>query len=154
MTGAAADVLRALDARGWSVATAESLTGGLVVAAIVEVPGASSQLRGGVTAYATDVKASVLGVDARLLELEGPVHPDVAAQMAEGARRVLGADVGIATTGVAGPDPQNGSPVGTVYIAVTTPDGSTVEALALHGSRADIRAQTVERALMLCLTML
>lgn len=145
-------LLAALGARGWSLAVAESLTGGLVVATIVSVPGASAVLRGGVIAYATDLKHSLLGVDADLLARHGAVHPDVARAMAEGVRAAAGrdgvpADVGIATTGVAGPDPQDGQPVGTVFIAVATPVDTRLEALALEGDRAEIRAAAVRHAL-------
>ncbi len=147
----AAEVLRSLGRRGWSIGTAESLTGGLLVAALVDVPGASAHVRGGVVAYATDLKATALGVDPVLLEERGPVDRTVAAQMAEGARRTLGADVGVATTGVAGPDAQGGHPVGTVFAAVATPVGTAVAALQLAGSRDDIRRATVRCALELCL---
>lgn len=151
---AARALLAALGARGWSLAVAESLTGGLVVATIVSVPGASAVLRGGVVAYATDLKHSLLGVDADLLARHGAVHPDVARQMAEGVRATAGRDgvpahVGIATTGVAGPDPQDGQAVGTVFIAVATPVETRVERLALDGDRAEIRAAAVREALRL-----
>lgn len=147
----AAEVLEALAHRGWTVGSAESLTGGLLAAALTDVPGASAHVRGGVVAYATDLKASALGVDEGLLAASGPVDAAVAQQMADGARRVLGADVGISTTGVAGPDPQSGHPVGTVFIAVATPVGSAVSALGLSGTRAEIRAETVRQALVLLL---
>jgi nicotinamide-nucleotide amidase len=147
-------VLRGLDARGWSIAAAESLTGGRVTAALVDVPGASAHVRGGIVAYATDVKASRLGVDAELLAARGPVDPDVAVQMAQGVRGALRADVGLATTGVAGPDPQDDKPVGTVHIAVATPETVVVSSLALSGSRDQIRTQTVQRVLELALTVL
>lgn len=111
----------ALRGEGSTVAVAESLTGGLLAAALVDVPGASATFRGSVTAYATELKASVLGVDEGLLAVHGPVHPVVARQMAEGVRRLLGATYGVATTGVAGPDPQDGQPVGTVHLAVAGP---------------------------------
>lgn len=150
----AAAVLGALDARGWSVAAAESLTGGRVVAALVDVPGASAHVRGGIVAYATDLKASALGVDAALLRERGPVDADVAIAMAQGVRRALRADVGLATTGVAGPDPQDGVAVGTVHVAVATPDGATVSSLALEGSRDEIRTRTVQHVLDLALTVL
>ena len=100
------------------MATAESLTGGLVCAALTDVPGASAVVRGAVVAYATELKAQVLGVDPDLLATGGAVQAEVARQMATGVCRVLGADVGVATTGVAGPDPQDGHPVGTVFVAV------------------------------------
>ena len=150
----ARDVLTALERRAWSVGTAESLTAGLVVAALVDIPGASASVRGGIAAYATDVKASVLGVDRELLDRVGAVDADVARQMARGARRVLGADVGIATTGVAGPDAQDGQPVGTVHIAVATPEREIVETLSLTGGRHDIRVATVAAALGLCASLL
>ncbi|WP_425486816.1 CinA family protein [Microbacterium rhizomatis] len=155
----AEDVLRALASRGWSIATAESLTGGLLAAALVAVPGASSHVRGGVVAYATDLKHSILGVDEALLEAHGPVHPDVAAQMAEGVRRVAGrdgmlADVGLSTTGIAGPASPDGQPVGTVHIGVSTPSGTTVTSLRLLGTRAEIRADTVTHALEAALARL
>ncbi|MFT3798653.1 CinA family protein [Microbacterium sp.] len=144
---------------GWTVAVAESLTGGLVVASLVAVPGASQALRGGIVAYATDLKASLLGVDETLLAAHGPVHPRVAGQMAEGVRRALGrdgvpTDVGIATTGIAGPVSEDGQPVGTVHIAVSTPLGSRVESLELSGDRADIRAESVALAIRLALDAL
>lgn len=138
----AAGLLAGLQERGWTVATAESLTGGLVAATLVDVPGASRALRGAVVAYATDVKASVLGVDEELLAAHGAVHPDVARQMAEHVRVVVGADVGLATTGVAGPDPQDGFSPGTVHVAVATPGGTVVRTLALTGDRTAIRAAT------------
>ena len=144
---AAEELLSALAERGWTVATAESLTGGLVVAALVDVPGASAHVRGGVVAYATELKAAALGVDEELLATAGPVDAAVAQQMALGARRVLGADVGIATTGVAGPDPQDGHPVGTVFVAVVTPAAESISVLHLDGSRQHIRTETVRKAL-------
>jgi nicotinamide-nucleotide amidase len=139
---------------GWTLGVAESLTGGLVAAALVAVPGASAVLRGAVVAYATDIKQNLLGVDATLLAAHGPVHPRVARQMAEGVRRALGpgsepADVGIATTGIAGPVSPDGQPVGTVHLAVSTPLGSRVESLVLTGSREEIRAEAAARAVRL-----
>ncbi|WP_406287130.1 CinA family nicotinamide mononucleotide deamidase-related protein [Embleya sp. NBC_00896] len=140
-------VLALLRERGATVAVAESLTGGLVAAELTTVPGASASVRGSVTAYATDLKAAMLGVDADLLAAEGAVHPDVAARMAEGVRRTMSGTYGVATTGVAGPDPQDGKPVGTVYIAVAGPEGTTVLSLRFSGSRDRIREMTVVRAL-------
>jgi len=135
----AADLLEAATARGWTLAVAESLTGGLVSARLVAVPGASAVLRGGVVAYATDLKESVLGVDGALLAERGAVDPAVARQMAQGVARVLGADVGLATTGVAGPDPQDGKAPGLVYVAVATPERTEVRELRLDGDRATVR---------------
>ena len=139
---------------GQSVACAESLTGGLVTARLVDTPGASVVVRGGVVTYATDLKGSVLGVDAQLLATRGAVDGDVASQMALGVRRVLGADWGLATTGVAGPDPQDGMPVGTAFVAVAGPDGVRVERHQLQGDRATIRAAAVHAVLDLFARML
>ncbi len=133
------ELLEAARSRGWTLAVAESLTGGLVSARLVEVPGASVVLRGGVVAYATDLKESVLGVDGALLAARGAVDPDVARQMAQGVARVLGADVGLATTGVAGPDPQDGKAPGAVYVAVATPERTEVRELRLEGDRSAVR---------------
>lgn len=150
----AAELLAALAAKGWTVAVAESLTGGLVAATIVEVPGASAALRGGVVAYATDIKRDVLGVDAGLLATAGAVDPEVARQMASGVRTLLGADVGIATTGVAGPEAQDGKPVGTVCIAVVTPDAAVSSTEIFSGDRAAVRAAATEAALRAALARL
>ncbi|MFI0982896.1 CinA family protein [Streptomyces sp. NPDC021093] len=136
--------MAALGARGETLAVAESLTGGLVAGALTGVPGASKVFRGSVTAYATELKRDLLGVAPDLLRERGAVDAGVAQQMAEGVRRVLGADWGISTTGVAGPEPQDGQPVGTVFVAVAGPGGAgKVAALRLNGSRADIRRESV-----------
>jgi nicotinamide-nucleotide amidase len=155
----ATDVVRLLTVRGETLAVAESLTGGLVAAEITSVPGASKAFRGSVTAYATALKQELLGVDAALLAARGAVDAQVAAQMAAGVRRALGADWGIATTGVAGPDAQDGQPVGTVFVAVEGPSGpdagsasgGKVEALRLNGSRAEIRRESVRSVLAVLL---
>ncbi|MFE7846405.1 CinA family protein [Microbacterium sp. NPDC057407] len=151
---AAADVLARLAARGWTMAAAESLTGGMVASSLVDVPGASAVFRGGVVAYATDVKRSVLGVDADLLASAGAVDPEVARQMAAAARRVLGADVGIATTGVAGPEPQDGKAVGTVCLAVVTPEGEWTTTRLFEGDRSRIRESATTEVLTECLARL
>ncbi|GGB97493.1 CinA family protein [Cellulomonas carbonis] len=146
-------VVEGLVAAGLTVAVAESLTGGAVCDALVGVAGASACLRGGVVAYATDVKESVLGVDPVLLARLGAVHPAVAVQMAQGVRRLLAAEVGLATTGVAGPDPQDGHPPGTVHVAVSGPAG-TVVATRPPGppaGRAAVRADARAAALRLLL---
>ncbi|MGW7285973.1 CinA family protein [Streptomyces sp. NPDC054847] len=151
MSGAAA-VLALLAERGQSLAAAESLTGGLVAAEITSVPGASKVFRGSVTAYATTLKRDVLGVDGVLLAERGAVDPQVASQMAAGVRDVMGADWALATTGVAGPDPQDGQPVGTVYVAVAGPAGAgKVAALRLNGDRGEIRRESVRSVLELLL---
>ena len=149
--GLAARLLTAAGERSWTVAVAESLTGGSVCAALVDVPGASAVLRGGIVAYATDLKGSLLGVDAVLLAARGAVDPDVARAMALGVRDRLGADVGLATTGVAGPDPQDGFAPGTVHVAVATPAATVVRSLQVPGPRAEVRAQTVRAVLQLAM---
>ncbi|MFC9248633.1 CinA family protein [Streptomyces sp. NPDC057136] len=147
---AAARVLGRLVERGETLAVAESLTGGLVAAEITSVAGASQSFRGAVTAYATALKRDLLGVDGPLLAERGAVDPDVALGMAAGVRRVLGADWGISTTGVAGPQEQDGRPVGTVFVAVSGPGGvEKVAALRLNGGRADIRRESVRSVLEL-----
>jgi nicotinamide-nucleotide amidase len=159
VTSTAADVLRLLRVRGETLAVAESLTGGLVAAEITATPGASQVFRGSVTAYATELKHQLLGVDATLLDQHGAVDAQVAAQMADGVRKALGADWGISTTGVAGPEPQDGRPVGMVYVAVAGPstadsgafDGGKVAALRLNGGRTEIRKESVRSVLALLL---
>lgn len=136
---------------GETLATAESLTGGLLSTVLTEIPGASSCIRGGVTTYATYAKAQVLGVDAQLLEKHGAVHPEVAQQMSTNVRELFAADWGIATTGVAGPATQDGQPVGTVFIAVANENTVTVEKLLLKGTRSQIRTETVVSVLKLLL---
>ncbi len=145
--GRAAALLDVLGRRGWTLAVAESLTGGLVCATLVEVAGASAVLRGGVVAYATDLKGTLLDVDRALLAARGAVDPDVATAMAAGVRARLGADVGLATTGVAGPTAQDGHPPGTVHVAVVTPSGAAVGSLHLAGDRPAVRAAAVRAVL-------
>lgn len=137
----AARVLAALTAAGGTVAVAESLTGGAVLATLVAVPGASAALRGGVVAYATDLKATLLGVPADLLAGRGAVDPDVARAMAAGVRERLDADWGLATTGVAGPDPQDGRPPGTFHVAVIGPGVSEVLSVEPEPGAAPGRAE-------------
>jgi nicotinamide-nucleotide amidase len=136
----AGQVLARLQDRGHTVAVAESLTGGLVAAALTDVPGSSEAFRGGVVAYATELKALLLGVDRGMLARHGAVYAPVAAAMAAGVRTRLGATYGVATTGVAGPDPADGQPVGTA-----------VRTIALTGNRHQIRRLSVEHALGLLL---
>jgi nicotinamide-nucleotide amidase len=146
----AAGLLELLVGRGETLAVAESLTGGMVAAEITAAPGSSRAFRGSVTAYATDLKRELLGVDGALLEERGAVDEDVARAMAEGVRTALSASWGLSTTGVAGPEPQDGRPVGTVYTAVAGPHGETVcRELSLKGSRAEIRKQSAESAMEL-----
>jgi nicotinamide-nucleotide amidase len=144
-------VVRALIERRLTIAVAESLTGGLLTAELTSVPGASAVVLGGAVVYATELKHTLLGVDASLLAAEGPVHPEVARQLADGVRDRLAvggrrADIGIATTGVAGPDPQGGRPVGTVFVGVSSAAGTRAIALDLAGDRDGIRRRTVAEA--------
>ncbi|PKQ16671.1 MAG: competence protein [Actinobacteria bacterium HGW-Actinobacteria-8] len=132
---------------GVTIATAESLTGGLVCAAIVDVPGASAVLKGGIVAYDAEAKHRQLGVSRRLLETDGPVSHAVATSMARGACRQMGADVGVATTGVAGPDAHGGKPPGTVIVAVVGPQGERVVTLLCEGNRDEVRQAAVGAAL-------
>lgn len=140
-------VVAALARSGACVATAESLTGGAVAAALTSVAGASKVVRGGFVTYATDLKASMLGVSTDLLAERGPVDESVAVAMAGGARRCVDADWGVATTGVAGPDPVGPHAPGHVHIAVSGPDGDTTRTLDLPGDRARVRRLTVAHAL-------
>lgn len=137
-------LLRGMDA---SVSTAESLTGGLVCAALVAVPGASDVVRGSIVAYTTDAKTDVLGVPADLITQYGTVDEHVASSMANATRRRFGSTYGLATTGVAGPDPSEGKPAGTVHIAIAGPEGTESWLLDLAGDRDMIRNSTVSELL-------
>ncbi len=159
MVDAAPEVIARLVASGLTIAVAESLTGGQLVAALVDVPGASAAVRGGVVAYDTAIKHTVLGVDASLLAERGAVDPEVARQMASGVRVALAvdgrpADVGVATTGVAGPDPQDGNPVGTVFVGIAIGDRVEAVPLSLDGTRREIQSATVQAALATLLAVL
>ncbi|MGY2743006.1 CinA family protein [Pseudarthrobacter sp. O4] len=133
--------------RGLTVATAESLTAGMVAAVLADTPGASGMLQGGVVSYQNSVKADVLGVPRDLLDAVGAVDGQVAAAMADGARRICGADIGVSTTGVAGPEQHGGQDVGSVYIGIATADGSASYAYSFEGSRAEIRSLACAAAL-------
>jgi PncC family amidohydrolase len=143
----AAGALGALRERGATVATAESLTGGQLAAAITAVPGASAAYLGGVVSYATAVKVAVLGVPQELVDTDGVISPACALAMARGAARLTGAAWALATTGVAGPDRQEDHPAGTVHVAVLGPDGHELLALHLDGDRSAVQAATVRAAL-------
>lgn len=155
----AAEVVRRCREAGASIATAESLTGGLVCAELTSIPGASAVVRGGIIAYLPEVKHSALGVPEELIATDGVVSSACAAAMARGARNRLEATWAVATTGVAGPDPSEGHPPGTVFVAVAGPASASaltgreqvvrVVALSLHGSREEIRAATVAAAIRL-----
>ncbi|EME23740.1 CinA family protein [Rhodococcus triatomae] len=136
-----------LTRRGQTLASAESLTAGLFAATVAGVPGASAVLRGGVIVYATDLKDSLAGVAESTLAADGPVAPTTAAELAAGAIARCGADWGVGLTGVAGPDPQDGKPVGTVFVGIAGPDGVRVRELTLPGGRWEIRRAVVDAAL-------
>jgi nicotinamide-nucleotide amidase len=147
----AADVVRELTARGLTLATAESLTGGGVGSRLTSVPGASAVYVGGVISYATRVKVELLQVPLDIVYGDGVVSAACARAMAAGVRTLLGADIGVSTTGVAGPGRQEGKAAGTVFVAVADERGQSVRSLQLHGDRAAIRAGTAAEALGLVL---
>jgi nicotinamide-nucleotide amidase len=134
-------VARELLRRGWTLGVAESVTGGGLGARLVRVPGASSWFRGGLITYATETKRILAGVDGNLLRSEGAVNEDVAAALAAAGRERLGADVGLAVVGVAGPDPQDGQPVGTVCVASCLPDGQPRTRMVRLPARARVELQ-------------
>jgi nicotinamide-nucleotide amidase len=142
-------VIAAAIAAGTSLATAESLTAGMIAATLAEVPGASAVLQGGVVSYSNSVKAKVLGVDPALLEERGSVDGEVARQMAEGARNACGADLAVSATGVAGPAAHDGKDVGTVYLGYASASGSGFIEHRFAGDRAQIRASSTVAALEL-----
>ena len=169
MHSAAVNLVREFTERGLTIATAESLTAGLCAATIAEVPGASAVLRGGVIVYATELKHDLAGVREETLRTYGPVAAETAAELAAGAARRCGADVGVSLTGVAGPDPQDGHPVGEVFIGIfEAARGTRVEKLYEEFARkqatgdfdgmdpaqlrAEIRQFSVMRALELAST--
>jgi len=150
----AADAHRLLSASGASVATAESLTGGRLAALLTAAPGASRTYVGGVVAYASEVKIRTLGVPAELLAQEGVVSAACARAMAEGVRRALGSTYALSTTGVAGPDLQEGRPVGTVFVGIAGPQGATAHAYQLTGGRAHIQEGACAAALDILVALL
>lgn len=150
----AAAAHRLLLERGLTVAVAESLTGGLLSAALTETAGSSETFRGGLVVYATDLKAVLADVPRPLLEAQGPVSADVAAALARGARQRLAADLGIGITGVAGPDAVGEHPAGAVFVAVAGDGLGEVSSLSLTGSRSQIRAAAVQAALSLLAAVL
>lgn len=135
-------VLALLKERNMTLSAAESCTGGLIAKRMTDLPGASAAFRGGVVSYATQVKHTVLGVPEDLLEQFGAVSDPVARAMAQGARKVLGCDLAVSATGVAGPDPdERGNPVGLIFVALSAPDGTWVRELQAGGIRE--RSRTV-----------
>ena len=145
--GEAAEALTLLRAVGATLATAESLTGGRLAAAVTSVPGASSSYVGGFVTYATELKQSLLGVPHEIVEQYGVVSGECARAMAAGCRLATGATYTLATTGDAGPDSQEGKPVGTVFVAVSGPDGETVLTMELVGDRHRIQDRACREAL-------
>jgi PncC family amidohydrolase len=143
----AAEALALLGPAGATLATAESLTGGRLAAAVTSVPGASVSYLGGFVTYATELKESLLGVPHEVVEEYGVVSGECARAMASGCRAATGATYGVATTGVAGPDQQEGKPVGTVFVGLAGPDGETVLAMELLGDRPRIQDRACREAL-------
>lgn len=139
-------LITTLRERGETVATAESLTAGLVAAALTSVPGSSAVVRGGLVVYATRLKTDLAGVDAAALAEHGPVHPVIAGQLARGARITCGASWGIGLTGVAGPDPQDGVEPGVVHLAVAGHGEVSVRTVEVDGNRHQVRAGAVRAA--------
>lgn len=152
-----AQVIAACRQRGWTLATAESLTAGMLAGCIADTPGASTVLRGGLVVYATDLKATLAGVDPELLHKRGPVDPAVAVQLSKGAAQRCGASIGVGLTGVAGPEEQDGHSVGEVHIGLSVPMGegeTTVRTLDLGTRpRAVIRQLAVNNALEMILVV-
>jgi nicotinamide-nucleotide amidase len=145
--GAARALVALLTARGQTVATAESLTAGLLAATLAGVPGASAVLVGGLITYTVETKIALAGVPRTLLDEVGPVAAPTAAALAEGARDRCAATWGVGLTGVAGPEPHGGHPVGTVYLGLAGPGSAEVAELRLDGSRWDIRLAAVHQAI-------
>lgn len=140
---------------GATLATAESCSGGLIAHRVTEVPGISTCYRGGVVAYANEIKTAVLGVDADVIATEGAVSEAVAAQMATGVRERFGTDYGIGVTGVAGPGGGTpDKPVGLVYIAVSGASGLRVERCQFSGARSEVKEQTAQHAFEMLLELL
>ena len=145
-------ILELCISKGWNLVVAESCTGGLIGARLTSVPGSSSYFAGGVIAYSNDLKKNLLNVSAGLLESEGAVSGPVVEAMARGGIAATGADCGISVTGVAGPDGgTEEKPVGTVWVGITTPTGTTSKQYRFQGNREEVREQTVKTALELFL---
>lgn len=143
------DVIQALGERNQKVAVAESITGGAVLSELISIPGASAVISGGIVSYQTESKINVLGVPAQVIASSGVISEQTAIEMAVAVRAKFDADIAVATTGVAGPDSQDGELVGRVFIAVASAHGSWVESYLFAGDRAQIRAATVQAAIAL-----
>ena len=148
----AVTAIDALAQRDLTVATCESLTGGMICSALVDVPGASKVVRGGLITYQTDTKTLLAGVDAALIEAHGVVSGEVACAMAAGARARLGVDIAVSATGMASPGDENDPPAGTVFVGVASANGVRAIPLYLTGSRAEVRQSTVEQAIRAVIT--
>ena len=148
-------LIRTLIAKGKTLATAESCTGGGIGHALTAVPGSSAAYKGGVISYTNAVKEAVLGVPHAILETKGAVSEETAKAMAEGVRKVIGADIGISVTGIAGPDSDgSGKPVGLVYIGAANDEKTTVREFIFIGTREEVRQQAVQEAIDLAIEML
>lgn len=147
MTTLAASVIASLTAHGMTVATCESLTGGMICAALVDVPGASAVVRGGLITYQTDTKSLLADVPADLIDRHGVVSAEVARAMAEGARQKLGVDLAVSATGMASPGGDDEPPAGTVFLGIAAHGGVRAVGLQLAGTRQEIRRETVQAAL-------
>ena len=152
MLDLARETIAALTERGLTVATCESLTGGMICSTLVDVPGASKAVRGGLITYQTDVKTLLAEVDAALIDAHGVVSAEVARAMAEGARARLRADIAVSATGMASPGEAHEPPAGTVFVGVASDRGVRAIALQLEGARAEIRRQTAACAIRAILT--
>ena len=150
----AQEAVALLQASGLTVATCESLTGGMICSTMVDVPGASRVVRGGLITYQTDTKTLLADVDAALIEAHGVVSGEVARAMAEGAKARLGVDIAVSATGMASPGDENDPPAGTVYVGIASARGVRDIPLKLTGTRAEIRRQTVEAAIDAIITEL
>ena len=142
-------IIRGLQAQGLTVATCESLTGGMICADLVDVPGASRVVRGGLITYQTDTKSLLAGVDAGLIETHGVVSAEVARAMAAGARDTLHADIAVSATGMASPGEIGDPPAGTVFVGLASAAGVQAVELHLTGDRQAVRQQTVDAAIKL-----
>lgn len=152
MTRLCSDVIHALSAKGKTLVTAESLTGGGIGAALTSVPGASAVYMGGVVSYKNEVKEQMLGVEKSVLERNGAVSFPTAEAMVNGVRKLMGSDVAVSVTGLAGPGGDEfGHSVGTVFIGYADQDKTLVKEYRFSGSREEIRGQTVCAALSLIL---
>jgi nicotinamide-nucleotide amidase len=149
--GLAKDVIESLKARGWKLAVAESMTGGLLGAALTTVPGSADVFLGGVISYVDAVKVEHLGVDRGVLERKGAVSAEVARAMAEGARGRFGADVAVSVTGFAGPNVPPGGEAGKVHLGLATKSRATSKEMHFGGDREAVRKQAVEEALRMVL---